>query len=244
MHSKRLSLLILSYVMVLSFANWFDARLITAFGLTMDAGTLIFPLSFILDDVITEVYGYKNARLSIWLGFVFNFLYVLYGWIILQFPGPTYNYPANAAFDLVFNTNLRIIVASFISYFFSEPLNAFIIAKLKIKMHGNYMSLRFLIATIVACFVDSAIFGTLAFWHTMQNVSLIQLILTMWSIKIMLELFILPISVILAKRFKHVEKLDIYDFRTRFTIFSLNDNYSDLHNFWHKDVQSNAHPKT
>ena len=78
-----------SYTMVLAFSNWFDLRLVSVFGITTDAGTLIFPLSFLLSDLITEVYGYKNARKAIWTGFLFNGIFLLYGFIVSHMPSPS-----------------------------------------------------------------------------------------------------------------------------------------------------------
>src|SRR5260221_13755082 len=114
--SNYLWFLTLSYSMVMALANWFDPRLITLFGLTTDAGTLIFPLTFLLSDLITEVYGYKQARRAIWCGFLFNAIFILYGQLVIHMPSP--DYPThNDSFDTLLAMNVRIIIASRISYF-------------------------------------------------------------------------------------------------------------------------------
>src|SRR3990167_4672910 len=120
---KFLWFLTLTYSMVIVLANWFDPRLIKIFGLTTDAGTLIFPLTFLLSDLITEVYGYKNARRAIWCGFLFNALFILYGQLVIHMPSPDYH-TNNAMFDTLLATNVRIIIASCLSYLISEPLNS------------------------------------------------------------------------------------------------------------------------
>jgi len=210
--------------MVIVFANWFDPRLITIFGFTTDAGTLIFPFTFLLSDILTEVYGYKHARRAIWCGFLFNILFIAYGQLVIHMPSPNYT-TQNEIFDSLLSTNIRIIIASSLSYFSSEPLNSFLMAKLKIRMQGHYLGLRFLASTIVAAGIDSFIFGYLAFFNAMNQKNLLSLIITMWFIKIVIEFLGLPISVRLAKKLKKSERLDIYDDNTNFNIFNLSASY-------------------
>lgn len=221
--------LTLTYAMVIVLANWFDPRLIKILGLTTDAGTLIFPLTFLLSDLITEVYGYKHARRAIWCGFLFNLLFIVYGQIVIHMPSP--DFPTNnQMFDTLLGTNIRIIFASGISYLISEPLNSYVMAKLKIKTHGRYLGIRFLSSTVVASGTDSFIFSVIAFYGVMSNLNLLYLILTMWFIKVVIEFFGLPISIRLTKKLKQSEKLDIYDKRTNFNIFNLDTNYVEKDN--------------
>lgn len=221
--------LTLSYTMVLVFANIFDARIVNIFSLVTDAGTIIFPLTFLLSDLITEVYGYKNARQAIWVGFFFNALFILYGQIVIHLPNPPYA-SHNDIFTTLFALDSRIMLASVISYLCAEPLNSYVLAKLKIKTRGRFMSLRFVMSTLAASGVDSFIFGMLAFYGTMTSGNLLGLILTMWGIKVFLEVCGLPISLKLAKNLKKAEQMDIYDFDTRFTLFSLEYKYKPKQN--------------
>ncbi len=222
---KYLWFLTLTYSMVIVLANWFDPRLINIFGLNTDAGTLIFPLTILLSDLITEVYGYKHARRAIWCGFLFNALFIIYGQVIIHMPSP--NYPTNnTVFDTLLATNVRIILASAISYLSSEPLNSFVMAKLKIKTKGRYLGIRFVLSTIVASGTDSTIFSIIAFYGVMSDSNLIMLALTMWFIKVFIELIGLPISIRLTKKLKKMEQLDIYDKQTNFNILSLDTNYT------------------
>lgn len=223
--SKYLWFLMLSYTMVLAFANWFDPRLINIFGLTTDAGTLIFPLSFLLSDLITEVYGYKHARRVIWTGFLFNAIFLAYGQLIIHLPSPAYE-THNNMFDTLIAADGRIIVASAISYLIAEPLNSLTMAKLKIKMSGKYMSIRFVLSTLFASGFDSFIFGAIAFYGVMSNINLLFLILTMWLIKVSIEIAGLPFSTYCAKKLKIMEQLDIYDNQTNFSLLSLDTVYN------------------
>lgn len=233
MPNRFLWFIMLSYSMVIVLANWFDPRLIKIFNLTTDAGTLIFPLTFLLSDLITEVYGFKQARLAIWCGFLFNVVFILYGQIVIHLPSP--DYPTqNAMFDSLLAVNARIIMASAISYLCSEPVNSFLLAKLKIKMHGRYMGIRFVLSTFFAAGIDSFIFGTLAFYGAMSLTNLFFLIVTMWLIKMIIEIVGLPLSIHLAKKLKRIEGLDIYDKKTNFNLFSLETHYTAKDNEFRK----------
>lgn len=211
--------LMLSYAMVLVMANWFDPRLIHLFGLNTDAGTLIFPLTFLLSDLITEVYGFKHARRTIWIALLFNALFIAYGQIVIQFPSPPYAASHNAEFDQLFSMNIRIVIASALSYLTAEPLNSYVMAKLKIKMKGRFVALRFLSSTIVAAALDSTVFTVVAFYGVMSHYDLFIFIVSMWLIKVVIELIGLPFSTWLARRLKRAEGLDIYDDQTNFNLF-------------------------
>ncbi|MCF6767282.1 queuosine precursor transporter [Thiotrichales bacterium 19S11-10] len=229
---KILSFLMLFYVVVLLLANWFDVRLVSlGFGLSTDAGTLIFPLTFLLSDLITEVYGYKNTRRAIWLGFLFNLIFILYGQLITHLPSPD-NAPFNQLFDQLFEFNILIIIASFVSYLIAEPLNALFLAKLKVRYHGRFMALRFVLSTMVASIVDTAIFSVIAFSGFMSAKELFLFIVTMWGIKVIIEMIGLPLSVFLAYRLKSYEGMDIYDTKTNFNLFKLSTNYQASDNYF------------
>jgi len=221
---------ILCFAMAIALVNWFDARMIRLFFVDTDAGALVFPLTFLLSDLMTEVYGYKRARLAIWCGLLFNFFYIGYGYLITLFPSPAYSIAHNAAFDAMMVLNTRVIIASTLTYLVSEPLNSYIMAKLKIKTQGKYMGFRFFAASFISSGVDSAMFGALAFSGIMGSKELILLILTMWFIKVATEFFGIPLSVYLAKKLKKAEQLDIYDRRTQFGIFSLDSTYASSDN--------------
>ncbi|MDF2940313.1 MAG: rane-spanning protein [Gammaproteobacteria bacterium] len=227
---RFLFILMLAYCVSILLANWFDPRLVSLFGLVTDAGTIIFPLSFIISDLITEVYGYKKARQAIYLGFIFNMVFLIYGQIVVHLPSPTFpNH--NTEFDELMKADVRIVIASICSYFCAEPVNSWIIAKLKLLTQGRKMALRFLSSTAIAAALDSCIFSVVAFYGVMSTDNLINLIMTMWLIKIIVEILGLPISVNLAEKLKKTEKLDIYDIDTKFSLLSLDSQYqaSDNH---------------
>lgn len=212
--------------MVIVLANWFDVRFIKIFSLVTDAGTIIFPLTFLFSDLITEVYGYQQMRRAIWCGFLFNVIFILYSQIIIHLPSPDFAIENNKHIDNMLTFNTRIIIASIISYFSAEPLNAYLLAKLKIHYRGHLLALRFVTSTLIASGLDSLIFCGIAFSGLMSSTELIHLMLTMWLIKVVIEILGLPLSVYLAQWLKSKEGLDIYDSRTDFGLLSLQVNYS------------------
>lgn len=227
--SQFLWLLIMSYTMVIVLANWFNPRFITLFGLNTDSGTLIFPLTFMLSDLITEVYGYKQARRAIWCGFFFNVMFVIYGQIVTHMPSPDFA-TNNVMFDELMAVSTRVILASALSYFSAEPINSYLMAKMKVKLKGAFMGFRFVFSTLVAAGLDSFIFSFIAFYGTMEMQYILELAFTMWFIKVTIEILGLPFSIRLAKKLKNAEQLDIYDKNTRFNLLSLDDSYSDKEN--------------
>ena len=236
MYPKYLWFFILSYAMVISISNWFDARPVEIFHHAIFPGAMIFPLSFLISDIVTEVYGFKNARLAIWSAFLFNFIFILFGQCIIHLPSPKFAVD-NAAFDRLLSLNMWIVIGSFCSYLVSEPLNSMIVSKLKIYYRGRNMGLRFLLSTIIASGLDSTIFTLISFGHIYSTNNLISLIINIWAIKVIVEIIGLSFSVRLAKRIKEKEQLDIYDYGTSYTLLSVSASYEPDNNHLHNNTK-------
>lgn len=225
---KYLWLLMSAFSLVLVGANWFEPRLISIFGLNTGAGALLFPFTYILADSITEVYGYKKARLAIWCGFLWSIIFLIYANLVSYFPSD------NQANKLIFNSftraNQQIIIASFISYLLSEPINSFLMSKLKIRLNGKYLGIRFVISILVSNIINLIIFCPLAFYGYMHIKDLIMFIATSWVLMVGLELLVVPLSVRLSIILKEREQLDIYDRNTSFNIFKLDTDYAEKDN--------------
>jgi uncharacterized integral membrane protein (TIGR00697 family) len=215
---RYLWLFMLLYAQALVVANWFDARLIAIGPLVTDAGTLIFPMTFIVGDIITEVYGYQYARQAIWIGFLTNLIVLLYGQLMIHLPSPP-DAPFNSLFTTLLQQNLRICVASSISYLCAEPANAYLIAKLKILFQGRGMWFRFLLSTIVGASIDTTLFSIIAFYRVIPFHEIAVMIATVWLAKVIIEILSLPLSTTLAKKLKVIEGVDQYDTNTRFTLW-------------------------
>lgn len=216
------------YAMIIVLGNWFDLRVISFFGLVANAGTLIFAFTFFLANIITEVYGYKFARLAIWWGFFFNLFIFIYGQLVILIPCPENTY--NQMFDTLLQANNRAILAGLVSYFSSEPLNSLVMAKLKIELKGRYTGARFLIATIIGSTVDSVLFGLIAFYGVFEIKLLVSMIFGMTIIKVAIDFATLPFFLHLTQKLKQKEKLDIYDKGTRFNMFSFDTSYPAVAN--------------
>lgn len=228
-YPKYLFLLILSYSMFVIMSNWYDSRLIEILGISITPGALIYSITFLQSNIITEVYGFKNARLAIFYALVFNFLFVIYGWAVMTLPSPS-NLLINSSFNDFLVLNSRIIIASFFSYSISEPINSYMVSKLKIRLNGQYVGIRFLISTLFSGIIDTMLFIFIAFYGTVKSQELISLIVHVWLIKTGVEILFLPIAIRLSKKLKNIEKLDIYDTYTKFTLFSLDTSYTDINN--------------
>jgi uncharacterized integral membrane protein (TIGR00697 family) len=224
----KLCLLQTAYTAVILLANWYDIRTISIAGLDTDAGTIIFPFSFLLSAIITEVYGYKNARKSIWMGFLFNTLFIIYGQLIQIFPSPSYAIEVNKNFDSLMSFNIRIIIASTISYFCAEPLGSFLIAKLKIKTQGKFVALRFIFCVAMASGIDSTIFTLIGFYKLIKGNDMLVFIRNMWIIKVAVEVLFVGIAARLASGLKTSEKINIYDTNTNFNLFTLDSYYDNI----------------
>lgn len=224
--SRYLSFLMIAYSMVYVAANWFDPRLIRVFGLNTGAGALVFPLTYVILDMVTEVYGYKSARLAIWTALLFNVIFLVYGQIINHFPSPD---NVNN-FSIFLHFSMRVTLFSIVSYLVTESLNSYIVAKVKVLFAGRYLGIRFLFSTFSAHAVNLLIFCPGAFYGVMSNKDLIYFMVTSWIFIVCIELLLLPVSIRLAKKLKKIEQLDIYDKKTNFNIFSLDTTYTSTSN--------------
>ncbi len=222
-------IIMLFYLMAYVISNWYDPRLITLFGLISGGGIIIFPFTFLLTDLITEVYGYKNARFVIWSGFIFNLGFVLYGFLVSHIPAPQGKLNI-LAFDHITTLSSRIIIASGIGYLCSEPINSFLMAKLKIYMNGDYIGIRFIASTVIGSLIDTMLFCFLGFYGLINDDQMLGFIFSSWVIKAIVEIIGLPIFIRLAKKLKKIEQIDIYDRNTNFNLFKLDVGYAEQDN--------------
>ncbi|HGU7213389.1 TPA: queuosine precursor transporter [Legionella pneumophila] len=238
-YPRYLWFLILAYSMTLAMSNWYDSRIVQVFGISVTPGSLVYSITYLLSNVITEVYGFKNARKAIWTALLFNVIFILYGWLVMILPTPaTIDY--DSSFDNFLATNARIVMASFVSYLISEPVNALIIAKLKVLFKGKYLGIRFILSTLTSGVIDSILFILIAFYQVIPDSEIIKLIAHIWMVKTIVELIGLPLSIAVCKKLKKSEKLDVYDTFTDFTMFSLNSVYLETENKFGGNLNKNT----
>ena len=203
------------FITCLITANIAAVKLIEVFRFVLPAGTIIFPISYIFGDVLTEVYGYRQARRVIWLGFFCNFIVVVAIWIGQVLP-PASFWDGQKAYERILGYTPRLLVASFLAYLVGEFANSFVLAKMKIATKGRWLWTRTIGSTLVGEGLDSLVFMTLAFAGTMPAGALLSAILTQWLVKSAYEAVVTPLTYIVVNFLKRKEGLDVFDYDTRF----------------------------
>jgi uncharacterized integral membrane protein (TIGR00697 family) len=200
----------LLFTVCLIVSNIVEQKLISIGGIEATAGLLIFPVSYIINDLIAEVWGYRKARLIIWNGFLMNFLAVIIFRLSIWAPGSVH-FTNQTAFALILGNTERIVAASFIAFLFGSFLNAYVMSKMKILQHGRGFSIRAIASTIVGEGADSLIFFTIAFSGVIPANALLMLILTQTGMKTGYEIIALPLTNFMVKWIKKHEETDVYD---------------------------------
>jgi uncharacterized integral membrane protein (TIGR00697 family) len=208
------------FITCLISANIVAVKLIAVGGLILPAAIIIFPVSYIVGDVLTEVYGYGQARRVIWLGFLCNLLVVIAIWLAGILP-PAAFWDGQQAYERILGTTPRILVASFLAYLAGEFANAFVLAKMKIATRGRWLWSRTVGSTLVGQALDSTVFMTLAFAGTIPWEHLGQAILTQWLAKSAYEAIATPVTYLVVNFLKAREGLDFFDEKTNFSPFRL-----------------------
>jgi queuosine precursor transporter len=180
----------------------------------LPAAVIVFPISYIFGDVLTEVYGFARARQVIWMGFFWNLFAVVIIYLAGVLPSAPF-WEGQEAFQTIFGFAPRVLGASFVAYLFGEFLNSFVLAKMKVATEGKHLWARTIASTLVGQLADSAIFLTLAFVGT--PVFSLMLIVTQWLFKSAYEALATPLTYAVVNAVKRVEGIDVYDRDTNFS---------------------------
>ena len=207
------------FITCLITANIIAVKLISLYGFILPAAILIFPLSYIIGDVLTEVYGYRQARRVIWLGFFCNFITVVAIWIGQMLPSASF-WDGQASYERILGYAPRLLFASFLAYLVGEFSNAFVLAKIKIATKGRWLWLRTIGSTIIGQGLDSALFMTLAFVGTIPLNALFSAVVIQWLAKSLYEAVVTPLTYVVVTFLKRKEGLDVYDHDTKFNPLS------------------------
>jgi hypothetical protein len=203
------------FVTCLLTANTIAAKLIVVGGLVLTAGIVIFPVSYVIGDVLTEVWGYGAARRVIWLGFACNALMVVAVWIGGELPAAPF-WSGQAAYQEILGHAPRILAASFAAYLVGEFANAFVLAKLKIATAGRWLWLRTIGSTVVGQGLDSVVFVTLAFAGVVPAGALAGIVAGQWAVKVAYEAAATPLTYAAVAWLKSREQVDTFDNQTDF----------------------------
>jgi len=214
-YSQWFVLLTAIFITCLVTANITAVKLVSVFGLVLPAAIIIFPISYIFGDVLTEVYGYRQARRVIWLGFFCNLIAVVAIWAGQVLPAASF-WDGQAAYERILGYTPRLLIASFLAYLVGEFANSFVLAKMKIATQGRWLWTRTIGSTLVGEGLDSLVFITLAFVGTIPLGALASAIVTQWLAKSAYEAAVTPLTYGVVNFLKRQEGLDVYDYDTRF----------------------------
>jgi len=216
---KYIDLITGLFATLLIVSNFASTRIIyLGWGLSFDAGTLMFPFTYIFNDLLTEVYGYGRSRRVIWIGFMALVISAASLALVGLFP-PAADWDQAAAWDAVMGLVPRIVGASLAAYFVGEFVNSYVLAKLKVKTQGRHLWLRLIGSTAVGQVFDTLIFASIAFIGILPWDLWLTLVLSNYVFKVGIEVLLLPLTALVVRRVKRAEGVDVYDRETRFSPF-------------------------
>jgi queuosine precursor transporter len=207
------------FVTCLIMSNILAVKLLEYHGRVLDAGNVVFPVSYIIGDVLTEVWGFKAARRVIWIGFFCNLLAALAIQAAIHLP-PAGFWQDQQAYETILGFSWRLLVASFCAFLVGEFTNSVIMAKMKVATQGRWLWSRTISSTLVAEALDSTVFVTIAF-AGVTGVPLFNTISTNWALKSAYEIIATPITYLVVGYLKRTEGVDVYDRDTRFVPIEL-----------------------
>jgi uncharacterized integral membrane protein (TIGR00697 family) len=217
---KYFDIIMALFVAVLLISNIASTKILLFWKFTFDGGTLLFPLSYIFGDVLTEVYGYKKSRKVIWIGFFCAGLMSLVLMVVNILP-PANDWPYQEAFNNILGQAPRIVLASLIAYFVGEFSNSYILAKIKVLMSGKKLWVRTISSTLVGELIDTSFFIIIAFYGVLPTGLLFTVFISNYIFKCGVEILFTPVTYKVVKFLKKNENEDYYDYDTNFNPFSL-----------------------
>ena len=217
-YSHRFVIVVAVFITSLLTANIIAVKLVSVFGLVMPAGVIVFPLSYIFGDVLTEVYGYAQARRVIWLGFFCNLVLVVAVWIGQVLPAASF-WDGQAAYERILGYTPRLLAASFLAYLVGEFANSFVLARLKVATEGRWLWMRTIGSTLVGQGLDSLVFIFAAFWGVIPVAGMVSAVVTQWVVKSAYEALATPVTYWVVGTLKRKEGVDVFDRDTHFSPF-------------------------
>mgnify|MGYP001428798920 CR=1 FL=1 len=226
---KYIDLITVLFVTVLLLSNILSSAKIIDLGVSLlglqfifDAGTLVFPISYIFGDVLTEIYGYRRSRRVIWSGFFATALMAFFVWLAGVLPGESLwsETVGQSAYDAVLGSIWKLAIASLVAYFFGEFVNSYVLARMKVLMHGRWLWARTIGSTIAGQGVDTTVFFVIATALGVFPIELmLSLIVSNYIFKVSIEVIFTPITLRVIRWLKTLEQEDVYDHNTNFNPF-------------------------
>ena len=222
-HFRYFDYVMAAFVAILLLSNLIGAsKLASLGGYTFGAGILFFPVSYVIGDVLTEVYGYANARRCVWMGFAAMAFMAFMSWAVVTMPAAD-GWGGQAAYESVFGSTWRIVAASMIAFWAGEFVNSFVLAKMKILTQGKHLWSRTIGSTFFGQAVDSAIFYPIAFLGIWSNEQVLMVMVTNWFLKVVWEALLTPVTYAVVGWLKAREGVEVFDSGTDFSPFAKAD---------------------
>lgn len=209
------------FVAILLVSEITSTKLVSFWGIQTAGAIILFPISYIFSDILTEVYGYARARRVMWIGFASLILMSLVLILVGLMPAAS-SWNNQQAYDLILGFVPRISIASIIAYWAGGFVNDFALAKMKILTKGKYLWTRTIGSTAIGQAVDSVLFIGIAFYGIIPNMIILQIALTQYCLKVAYEAIATPITYFVINKLKQKEGLDVFDYQTNFTPFKFN----------------------
>lgn len=202
-------------------SNLFETKIFMAGNLALTGGVIIFPVSYILNDCIVEVWGYRKARLVIWTGFAMNFFVVVAAQIVRLLPAAPF-WDGGPHFDYMFALAPRITIASLLAFLAGSTVNALVMSKMKVASGGKRFSVRAIVSSLAGESVDSLIFFPIAFMGTGRK-EILMLMAVQIVLKTLYEVIILPVTAVVVRKVKEFEETDTFDRNISYNPFKITD---------------------
>ena len=203
-------LLTVLFCIFLVVANMLEVKVVKLGPLSATAGLVVFPISYVINDCIVEVYGFNRARFVIWLGFLMNLVVVLLVQLALVLP-PDPVWDGQQAMEAIYGSTPRILLASFIAFVCGSLVNAYVMSRMKVASHGRHFSARAILSTLFGEGIDSLVFFPIAFGGVLPWETVATLIWSQAIIKTAYEVAVLPVTVRVVRLIKRRERIDTYD---------------------------------
>ena len=221
-YSTTFLLMAVAFTVCLITSNLFATKIFSlGWGINLPGAVIIFPISYILNDCLTEVWGYRKARLVIWTAFLANLLVVLLGQLVVWLPSASF-WDGGEHFEYMFNMGPRVAFASLVAFLAGSTMNALVMSKMKVADKGRRFGLRAILSSLAGEVLDSMIFMPIAFFGTPMKV-LGTMMLFQVSFKVVYEIVILPVTSLVVRKVKESEGVDTFDEGISYNLFKIKD---------------------
>lgn len=203
-------------------ANLLETKVVQLGPIAATAGLIVFPVSYIINDCIAEVWGFRKARLIIWMGFLMNFMVVAMGQLAIALPAAPF-WKGEEGFNFVFGMAPRIAAASLLAFLVGSFINAYVMSRMKVASQGKNFSARAVLSTVFGETADSAIFFPLAFGGMMPVEELFKMMLIQIVLKTLYEIIVLPLTIRIVRYIKRIDHSDVFDEHISYNVLKISD---------------------